>query len=256
MPGAFNAYSALLIEQAGFSAYYISGAGLANAVFGVPDIGIPTLPEAAEHARRIDQTVSIPGISDADTGFENISATIKTFEASGVAGIHLEDQQTDKRCGHLEGKKLISAKEMGKKIEKAITTKKDKNFLVIARTDAAAVEGFDAALKRAKLYEDAGADAIFTEALTSEKEFAAFRQAIKIPLLANMTEFGKTPYLSIKKFEALGMNMVIFPMTLFRVAAKSMQQALVELKQKGTQKGILEKMQTRQELYKLLKYNP
>ncbi|MBI4126776.1 MAG: methylisocitrate lyase [Deltaproteobacteria bacterium] len=259
MPGVFNAYAAMLVEAAGFAAYYVSGAGLANAVFGRPDVGLTTLKEATEHAARIDQAVAIPGISDADTGFggpKGMAKAVRAFESTGIAGIHLEDQWTDKRCGHLEGKKLVTIDAMAAKIETAAKGKSEPDFLVIARTDARAVEGLESAIERAKAYVAAGADAIFAEALQSEEEFRAFRKAIDIPLLANMTEFGKTPSFTVDEFRAWGYNMVIFPMTLFRISAKTIQEALAELKTRGTQQGLLPRMQTRAELYQLLKYTP
>ena len=259
MPGALNAISAMLIEQAGFSAYYLSGAGLANAVFGRPDIGLTTLKEATEHATRIDQMVTIPGISDADTGFGirgGIAKTVELFEETGVVGIHLEDQCTDKKCGHLEGKKLVSIDDMTQKIREAHHAKSDQDFVIIARTDACSVEGLDHAITRARAYIAAGADAIFPEALTTEEDFRAFRKAIDVPLLANMTEFGKTPMTSVTTFKNWGYNMVIFPMTLFRISAKAMGEALLELKTLGTQRGLINRMQTRVELYELLKYQP
>ncbi|PJA20371.1 MAG: methylisocitrate lyase, partial [Deltaproteobacteria bacterium CG_4_10_14_0_2_um_filter_43_8] len=232
------------------------GAGLANAEFARPDIGLTTCAEAQEHARRIDAAVGIPGISDVDTGFEDEACMMQSFQIAGLAGVHMEDQVDQKKCGHLEGKQLVSVDEMCERIHRAQQAKTDADFLLIARTDAAAVEGFDAAVSRAKAYVKAGADAVFPEAMRSEEDFKAMRKAIDVPLLANMTEFGKTPYYSVSQFEQWGYNMVIFPMTLFRVVAKSMQEALAELRSTGTQKGFLDTMQTREDLYKTLKYIP
>lgn len=257
MPGAFNAASAMLIEQCGFKAAYMSGAGISNSR-GLPDIGILTRDEFARQAEYIANAVKIPVIADADTGFggpSEVKKTVSAFEKTGVAGIQIEDQKTAvKRCGHLHGKEIISAKEMVKKIEAACSARKNKDFLIIARTDAACVNGFDDAVMRAKLYIDAGADIIFPEALESNDEFKRFAVEVDAPLMANMTEFGRTPYITVKEFEAMGYAIVIFPMTVFRIAMKAMGNALFELKDRGTQKNLLKKMQTRKELYKLLKY--
>ncbi|MEK7841798.1 MAG: isocitrate lyase/phosphoenolpyruvate mutase family protein, partial [Deltaproteobacteria bacterium] len=241
----------------GFKAAYMSGAGISNSR-GLPDIGILTRDEFARQAEYIANAVKIPVIADADTGFggpSEVKKTVSAFEKTGVAGIQIEDQKTAaKRCGHLPGKEIISAKEMVKKIEAAYSARKNKDFLIIARTDAAGVNGFDDAVTRAKMYIDAGADIIFPEALESKTEFKRFAKAINAPLMANMTEFGKTPYITAREFEDMGYSIVIFPMTVFRVAMKSMENALFELKDRGTQKSLLKKMQTRKELYKLLKY--
>ncbi|MEK7689312.1 MAG: methylisocitrate lyase, partial [Deltaproteobacteria bacterium] len=257
MPGAFNAASAMLIEQCGFKAAYMSGAGISNSR-GLPDIGILTRDEFARQAEYIANAVKIPVIADADTGFggpSEVKKTVSAFEKTGVAGIQIEDQKTAaKRCGHLHGKEIISAKEMVKKIEAACSARKNKDFLIIARTDAACVNGFDDAVMRAKLYIDAGADIIFPEALESNDEFKRFAVEVDAPLMANMTEFGRTPYITAREFEDMGYSIVIFPMTVFRVAMKSMENTLLELKDRGTQKNLLKKMQTRKELYKLLKY--
>lgn len=256
LPGVFNAISAKLVEQAGFEALYFSGAGLANAVFGVPDIGIPTLTESSEHARRCSAAVHLPALADVDTGFDDVAGTVRAFEAAGVAAIHMEDQVDQKKCGHLEGKCLVSVDEMCERVRAAVSARTDKDFLIMARSDAKSVEGLDAMIARCKAYVAAGADAIFAEALQSEDEFKAVRKAISVPLLANMTEFGKTPYYTVQQFENWGYNMVLFPMTLFRSANFAMSAALQELKQHGTQQNILDKMQTRKELYELLNYQP
>lgn len=257
MPGAFNAASAMLIEQCGFKAVYMSGAGISNSR-GLPDIGILTRDEFARQAEHIVNAVNIPVLADADTGFggtSEVKKTVSAFEKTGVSGIQIEDQKTAaKRCGHLSGKEIISAKEMVAKIEAACSARRNKDFLIIARTDAAGVNGFDDAVTRAKLYIDAGADIIFPEALESKDEFRNFAKRIDAPLMANMTEFGKTPYITAREFEDMGYSIVIFPMTVFRVAMKAMGNALFELKDRGTQKNLLKYMQTRKELYKLLKY--
>ncbi|HEX4125107.1 MAG TPA: methylisocitrate lyase [Tepidisphaeraceae bacterium] len=259
MPGAFNAATARLIERAGFPAVYASGAGLANATAGVPDIGLLSLSEVAQLAGYMVRAVKIPILLDADTGFgavRDIPRTIRTLEQAGVAGIHLEDQVFPKRCGHLAGKEIVPIKEMTAKLKAAAKARKDKDFLLIARTDARAVEGLESAVERARAYLESGADAIFPEALESAQEFRAFANQIAAPLLANMTEFGRSPLLTVHQLGALGYRMIIFPMTAFRVAMKAEENLLKDLNQRGTQKAWLPRMQTRQELYSLLDYEP
>jgi methylisocitrate lyase len=259
MPGVPNAAIARQVERAGFEALYISGAGLANTTAGVPDIGLLTLTEVAQLAGYVVNAVDIPAIVDADTGFggaENVARTIHELEQAGLAGCHIEDQEFPKRCGHLAGKSLIEADEMVEKIRAAVKARKDPDFLIIARTDARGVEDFKSAVRRAEKYLEAGADAIFPEALQNPDEFREFATAVKKPLLANMTEFGKSPLLSLSELSDLGYRMVIFPMSAFRVSMKASEQFLRGLKEKGTQSDWVEKMQTRQELYALLDYDP
>ena len=259
MPGVPNAAIARQVEQAGFDALYISGAGLANSTAGLPDIGLLSLTEVARLAGYIANAVKIPAIVDADTGFggsENVARTIREFEAAGVAGCHIEDQQFPKRCGHLAGKELVELDEMVGKIKAAVRGRQDPDFMIIARTDSRAVEGFERAVKRARKYVAAGADAIFPEALQSRDEFRNFAKQIDVPLLANMTEFGKSPLLSFNELEELGYRMVIFPQSAFRVAMKATGEFLRALKANGSQKDWLDQMQTRQELYELLDYDP
>jgi len=259
IPGAFNAATARLIEKTGFPAVYVSGAGLANAAAGVPDVGLLTLTEVAQLAGYIARAVKIPAIVDADTGFggpENVTRTVQEFERAGLAGLHMEDQSFPKRCGHVEGKTLIPAREMAAKIKLAVSAKKDRDFLIIARTDVRSIEGFDATVERARLYVEAGADAIFPEALETVAEFKTFAKKVKAPLLANMTEFGKSPLLSIKELTRMGYKMAIFPQTCFRAAMHTEENCLRDLKKRGTQKSWLKKMQPRKELYNLLGYNP
>ncbi|HAG50861.1 MAG: methylisocitrate lyase [Deltaproteobacteria bacterium GWC2_42_51] len=257
LPGAFNAASAMLIEKCGFKAVYMSGAGISNSA-GLPDIGILARDEFVQQASYIASAVNIPVIADADTGFggpSEVKETVRAFERAGVAGIQIEDQKpVTKKCGHLAGKEVISAKAMGEKIKAACRARRDKDFLIIARTDARGVNGFNDAVKRAKVYADAGADVIFPEALESKDEFKEFAKLVDESLMANMTEFGKTPYISIREFREMGYSIVLFPMTVFRIGMKAMEEALIELKRKETQKGLLRKMQTRKELYKLLGY--
>jgi methylisocitrate lyase len=259
MPGAFNAATARLAECRGFPAVYVSGAGLANATAGVPDIGLLTLTEVAQLAGYIARAVKIPALVDADTGFggpQNVTHAVREFVRAGLAGLHLEDQTFPKRCGHLSGKTLISVEEMAEKIRAAARSRQDKDFLIVARTDARAVEGFESALCRARSYLEAGADAIFPEALESEREFREFAKQVRGLLLANMTEFGKSPLLTVRQLAAMGYGMVIFPLTTFRVSMRAAEDCLRELKRRGTQRAWLNRMQTRQELYELLGYDP
>jgi len=259
MPGVSNAAMARQVEQVGFNAVYISGAGMANATAGVPDIGLLTLTEVTQLASYIANVVKIPAIVDADTGFggaENVARTIQELEKAGLAGCHIEDQEFPKRCGHLAGKSIVDVEEMVGKIKAAVAVRRDPDFMIIARTDARAVEDFDRAVERAGEYLAAGADAIFPEALQSADEFRDFAKAIDLPLLANMTEFGKSPLLSFKELCDFGYKMVIFPMSAFRVAMKASEGFLHALKKAGAQSDWLDKMQTRQELYDLLDYDP
>jgi len=261
LPGAFNALTGIQIERAGFDAVYVSGAGIA-AARALPDIGLLSMAEVVADAGAIARAVDIPALADADTGYGpplSVMRTVEAFEQAGLAGIHLEDQESPKKCGHLPDKRLVSVAEMAQKIGAAVQARRDRDFLIVARTDARAVEGLDRAVKRARAYVDAGADAIFPEALESVEEFKAFAQAVKkegvtVPLVANMTEFGKTPYLTIKEFETLGYRLVLFPVTALRVATKAIEAMLDELRSLGTQQRSLDKMQTRQQLYELLRY--
>lgn len=258
MPGAINALSAKLIESMGFEAMYLSGAVLANSVGGMPDVGMMTLTESEGHSAQIARATTIPIIADADTGYgesDNAARTVRVLEQAGVSGIHLEDQVFPKRCGHLEGKELVLAEDFAIKIESAVAAKTSSDFVVIARTDARGVTGFDDAVRRANLYVEAGADAIFPEGLCSAEEFAQFARETDTLLLANMTEFGTTPYIRIKDFAEMGYTMVIFPVTLQRAAMKAMQDMLGILRSEGTQSSALDRMQTRQELYDLLGYD-
>lgn len=261
LPGAFNALTAMQIERAGFTACYVSGAALA-AARGLPDIGLLSLPEVSADAAAIARAVTIPAIVDADTGFGPplvVMRAVNAFEQAGLAGMQLEDQELPKKCGHLAGKRLVSTGEMAGKIRAARDARRDPDFFIIARTDARAVEGLEAAVRRAQAYIGAGADAIFPEALESADEFRAFaaqlaKEGGKVPLVANMTEFGKTPYLSVREFEDLGYRLVLFPVTALRMAAKAVDQMLVELRHRGSQRALLDRMQSRQQLYDLLRY--
>ncbi len=258
MPGVFNAPVAMLAERLGFESVYISGAGLINGTAGYPDIGLLGMDEMVREAGYIADAVEIPAICDADTGYGEalqVMRTIQSFERQGLAGVHLEDQQAPKRCGHLEGKSLITTAQMQRKLAAAVEARQDPDFLLIARTDARAIEGFEASVERGLRYVEAGADAIFPEAMQSPEEFARYAEQVEVPLMANMTEFGKSPYLTVDEFAELGYRMVIYPLTAFRVMMKAVEGALRELQEKGTQQGFLQNMQTRQELYELLDYD-
>lgn len=258
MPGVPNASMARQVERAGFDAVYISGAGMANSTAGVPDIGLLTLPEVARLAGYIAKAVRIPAIVDADTGFgeENVGQTIQELEKAGLAGCHIEDQEFPKRCGHLAGKTVVDASQMVGRIKAAVAARRDKDFLIIARTDSRAVEDFKGAINRSQQYVEAGADAIFPEALQTPEEFRDFAREVNVPLLANMTEFGKSPMLSFQELSDLGYRMVIFPQSAFRVAMKTTEDFFGGLKKAGTPKDWLNRMQTRQQLYDLLEYDP
>ena len=253
LPGAYNPLTAKLIEEIGFDGIYVSGGVMANDL-GYPDIGLTTLKEASYRANQIARVTNLPTIVDADTGFKSCDETVKTFEKLGLSGIHIEDQISQKRCGHLENKELISIKEMVNKIKLSIKSRKDLNFKIIARTDANSVEGLDKMIERAKAYQDAGADIIFPEALKDEKEFEKVRKNLNIYLLANMTEFGKTKLLSSTQLENFGYNIVIYPVTTQRLAMKSVEDGLKKIFKDGHQNNIIDKMQTRKRLYELVEY--
>lgn len=255
-PGAFSPLVSMLIVRQGFEGVYISGAALANDL-GLPDVGLTTLSEVSQRGRAIARATDLPAIIDADTGFGepmNAARTVQELEEIGLCGCHFEDQQNPKRCGHLDGKSLVPAAEMVKKIRAAVAARRDANFVIIARTDARAVEGLDGAINRANAYVDAGADMIFPEALADAGEFEKFRKAIKAPLLANMTEFGKSQLLTIKQLTDVGVNVVIYPVTSLRLAMKAVEDGLAVLKREGSQESLLKEMQTRAELYELLRY--
>src|ERR1017187_1776454 len=255
-PGAFSPLVAMAIHRLCFVCVYVSGAAL-SADLGLPDIGLTTLSEVAARGGAIAYATELPAFIDADTGFGeplNMARTIQTLEDAGLCGCHLEDQVNPKRCGHLDGKSLVTTQAMVEKIRAAIGARRDKNFLIMARTDARASEGLDGAIARAKAYVDAGADSIFPEALADEGEFEKFRKAIKVPLLANMTEFGKSKLLTAKQLSDLGINIVIYPVTTLRLAMKVIETGLATIKSDGTQASVVGEMQTRAELYELLRY--
>jgi methylisocitrate lyase len=256
IPGVFNPLLAKVAERLGFRAVYLSGGAL-SACYGVPDIGLVTLSEFVEEAGRIAAATDLPLLCDADTGFGealNVERTVKLFEAVGVAGIHLEDQRMPKRCGHLSGKSLVPAAEMAAKIRAAVAAKRDRDFVVMARTDARGVTDFDDAVRRAEMYLAAGADAIFPEAMESAAEFAEFSRRVKAPLLANMTEFGKGPLLDAAALGKLGYAMVLYPLTAFRSAMKAAEDTLRAVAESGHQRDRIPTMLTRAELYERLNY--
>lgn len=254
-PGAHDAFTAKLIEQAGFSACYMTGAGTVAALLGLPDVGLITLTEMVMNARYIARAVSIPVISDADNGYGNainVMRTVREYEAAGVAGIHIEDQIFPKKCGHMDGKALVSLDEMVGKIRAAREAREDPDFVIIARTDSRAVEGIESAIRRANAYAEAGADVIFPEAPQSREELARFAREIQAPLLANMTEFGKSPLVPAAELERLGYRIVLYPASALRVAHRAIQELLGQIKQTGSQEACLDRMAHRQEMYELV----
>jgi methylisocitrate lyase len=258
IPGVFNALSARMAERMGFRAVYLSGGALSAGWAGLPDIGLLTLTEFAEQAAVLARATTLPLLCDADTGFGevmNVERTVRLYEEAGAAGLHIEDQVMPKRCGHLSGKALIDAQAMAAKVRAAVASRRDAGFVIVARTDARTVEGFDAAVSRARPYLEAGADMIFPEALESAEEFARFAEAVPAPLLANMTEFGRSPLLDIDELGRLGYRAVLYPLTAFRAAMGAAEETLRELRDLGSQRGMLDRMQTRADLYKLIGYS-
>ncbi|MFZ9086911.1 MAG: methylisocitrate lyase [Steroidobacteraceae bacterium] len=256
--GAVNAFSALLAERSGFRALYLSGAGVANASFGLPDLGITMLNDVCEDVRRICSATDLPLLVDADTGWGaafNIERTCRDLIRSGAAGMHLEDQVQAKRCGHRPGKELVSCAEMVDRLKAAVDGRTDENFVVMARTDAHAVEGQQAAVDRALAYVEAGADMIFAEALASLDEYRQFTSAVPVPVLANITEFGKTPLFTVEELASAGVGLVLYPLSAFRAMSKAALEVYGTLRREGTQKAVLDTMQTRAELYEVLGYH-
>lgn len=255
-PGAHAPIVARVIEEQGFDGVYISGAAL-SAELALPDIGLTTLTEVTQRGRQIARVTDLPTIIDIDTGFGeamNAARTIQELEELGLAGCHIEDQLFPKRCGHLDNKVLVEVGEMVQKVRAAAEAKKDPNFILFARTDSKAVEGMEAAIDRAKAYVEAGADAIFPEALTTEAEYETFRKAVEVPLLANLTEFGRTPLLTKTQLENLGYNIAIYPVTSLRLSMKAVEDGFAALRDQGTQAGVVDRMQTRARLYEVIRY--
>ena len=253
VPGAYNPLTAKLIEEIGYDAVYVSGGVMSNDL-GYPDIGLTSLKDVSGRSKQISRVTNLPTIVDIDTGFKSCKKTIKAFEKAGVAAVHIEDQVSQKRCGHLDNKELITTEKMVKKIKECVKAKKDKNFKIIARSDARNVEGLEKMINRCKSYIDAGAEIIFPESLKDEKEFENVRKKLKCYLLANMTEFGKSKLLNYKKLENLGYNIVIYPVTTQRLAMKNVEDGLRAIFEDGHQNNIIDKMQTRKRLYDLVEY--
>ncbi|NKY26068.1 methylisocitrate lyase [Nocardia gamkensis] len=255
-PGAFSPLVAALIQEIGFEGVYVSGA-VVSADLALPDIGLTTLTEVAERGRQIARVTDLPVLIDADTGFgEPMSAarTVSILEDAGIAGCHLEDQVNPKRCGHLDGKAVVTTEAMVRRLRAAVSARRDPNFVICARTDAAGIEGIDATIDRANAYGDAGADLIFTEALRTVAEFEKFRAAVSIPLLANMTEFGRSELIPAATLQSIGYNVVIYPVSTLRLAMFAAEAGLREIFEHGTQAGLLDRMQHRSRLYELLRY--
>ena len=258
IPGAINAYSAILAEQSGHKALYLSGGGVAAASYGIPDLGITTMEDVLIDVRRISNSSSLPLLVDIDTGWGgafNISRTIKEMIDAGAGAVHMEDQISQKRCGHRPNKSLVSSEEMQDRIKAAVDGRHDESFFLMARTDAIASEGINAAIDRASAYVEQGADGIFLEAATSLEEYKTFKEHIKTPLLANITEFGKTPLFTKDQLGDVGVDMVLFPLTAFRAMSKAAEKIYISLAKDGTQDGLLDIMQTREELYDRLNYH-
>lgn len=256
--GTINAFSALLAERAGFRAIYLSGAGVANASYGLPDLGITQLADVVEDASRITAVTEVPLLVDVDTGWGgafNIARTIREMERAGVAAVHLEDQVAAKRCGHRPNKALVSANEMVDRIKAAVDARKDEDFVIMARTDSHASEGMQAALARAHAYVEAGADMIFAEALHTLDEFRVFTDQVSVPVLANITEFGQTPMFTVDELRDSGAAMALYPLSAFRAMSRAAESVYGEIRSQGTQAGVLETMQTRAELYDVLDYH-
>jgi methylisocitrate lyase len=256
--GAINAYAALLAERAGFRALYLSGAGIANASFGLPDLGITTLADVVEDTRRVASATELPILVDIDTGFGgafNIARTIREMERAGASAVHLEDQVQAKRCGHRPNKELVSAGEMIDRLKAALDARVDGDFVIMARTDAHAVEGLGPALDRACRYAEAGADMIFAEALGDLEEYRKFTQAVGVPVLANLTEFGRTPLLPLDQLRSAGVRMALYPLSAFRAMSRAAESVYQTIRSAGTQIEALPLMQTRDELYAVLDYH-
>lgn len=256
--GTINAYSALLAQGAGFQAIYLSGAGVANASFGLPDLGITTLQDVVEDAERITNACALPLLVDIDTGFGGafvINRTIKAMEKAGVAAVHLEDQVQAKRCGHRPNKALVNTGEMVDRIKAAVDARPDPAFVIMARTDALASEGLDRAIERACRYVEAGADMIFAEAVTELEQYRAFARAVEAPILANMTEFGMTPLFTTEELAGAGVSMVLYPLSAFRAMSAAALKVYETIRREGTQKEVVGHMQTRQQLYRFLNYH-
>ncbi|MCB1643068.1 MAG: methylisocitrate lyase [Xanthomonadales bacterium] len=257
LPGVINAYSALLAREAGFKALYVSGAGVANASFGLPDLGMTSLTDVCEDIRRISGAMDLPLLVDADTGWGavfNIQRTVKEFIRAGAAACHIEDQVQAKRCGHRPGKAIVPKGDMVDRIKAAVDGRTDPDFVIVARTDALAVEGIDAAVERAAACAEAGADVIFAEACKSIEDYQRFLQACPVPILANLTEFGQTPYFTVEQLREIGIGLIIYPLSAFRAMSQAALAVYRTIRNEGTQQAVVDRMQTRAELYEVLGY--
>ncbi len=256
--GVINAYCALLAENAGFNALYLSGAGVANAAFGLPDLGLTSLNDVTEEVRRITDVTSLPLLVDADTGWGdtfNIARTVKQLTKAGAAAMHIEDQAQSKRCGHRPNKVLVSSEEMVDRIKATVDARTDSQFVIMARTDAFASEGLSAAIDRANAYVEAGAEMIFSEALSTLDDYQTFTQAVSAPVLANITEFGKTPMFTVDELSQVGISLILYPLSAFRAMNQAALEVYQTIRQQGSQQSIINRMQTRDELYKILNYH-
>ena len=252
--GAINAYSALLAERAGFKAIYLSGAGVANASFGIPDLGMTTLDDVVIEIRRITSVTNLPLLVDADTGWDDPAATVNAFIGAGAAALHIEDQQSAKRCGHRPGKVLVETSEMVDRIKACVAARSEPSFVIMARTDALAGEGLNSAIDRCHAYVAAGADMIFAEAITDPGQYRQFTSSVTVPVLANMTEFGKSPLLNVSQLDDVEVKMVLYPLSAFRAMSRATESIYQAIRTDGTQKNVLDQMQTREELYEVLDY--
>jgi methylisocitrate lyase len=258
LPGAINAFAAMQAERAGFKALYVSGAGIANASYGLPDLGMTSLDNVCEDIRRISGATSLPLLVDADTGWGavfNIQRTVKEFVRAGAGACHIEDQVQAKRCGHRPGKAVVAREDFADRIKAAVDGRIDDQFMIVARTDALAVEGIDSAIERSVAAQEAGADVIFAEACITIEDYQRFISALKIPVLANLTEFGKTPYFTVDQLGAIGIAMIIYPLSAFRAMAKAAEGVYAAIRQDRTQVNVVDRMQTRMELYDVLGYH-
>ena len=258
IPGVVNAYAALLAQRAGFQAIYLSGAGVANASYGLPDLGMTKLEDVVTDVRRITAITDLPLLVDADTGWEQttgIAHTVQTLIAAGAAGLHIEDQLAEKRCGHRPGKAIVSTAKMVARIQACVNARTDESFVIMARTDALASEGLEASIRRCQQYVAAGADMIFAEAITDPDQYRHFTSAVGVPVLANMTEFGKSPLLTVEQLRDSGVQLVLYPLSAFRAISMAAEKVYNSIRQNGTQAAVIEQMQTRDELYDVLNYH-
>lgn len=255
--GAIHTYAAILAKSSGFRALYLSGAGVSNAQYGLPDLGMTSNTEVSEEIRRITNQIDLPLLVDADTGFGsvlNVARTVKLFESAGAKAVHIEDQTWPKRCGHLEGKQIVSTSEMNDRIKAAVDARTSNDFMIMARTDVASISGIVEAIERSAAYVTAGADFIFVEAVATLNDYKQFCSKIKVPVLANITEFGQTPLYTVSELKSAGIQMILYPLSAFRMMNQAALKLYQTLRKEGTQKNLIDEMQTRKELYSMLNY--